>query len=236
VLEKVPGAPQIGPLLKSCVLRTPPESAPKALDEALEASAGILSVLHGLRIVVARRRALEGDLSALRPEVETLGRASPKLGAQLDQWMWQITDQAATLALVPLKLSHGDYTHDQILFEGGAAALLDFDGVCLAEPALDLGQFCAYLRMGCAKAERAAQTGPSGLGDELSDRFVSAYIEMAGVPRAEVPRLLGRIRVYEAMRLLRICVHSWQQLKAARLSIALSVLEEEIECVSRHAR
>jgi hypothetical protein len=235
VLEKIPGAPQIGLLVKSRVLDTPAESAPIALDEAVEACAGILSVLHGWRIEVGRRRALDRDLSALRPELEAVSWASPDLGAQLNEWTRQIAEKAAVFAPLLPKLSHGDYTHDQILFEDGAGGLLDFDGLCMAEPALDLGQFCAYLRMACAKAERAAQIGPSGLGDQLSDRFVRTYIQAAEVPRREVSRLHGRIRVYEAVRLVWICVHSWQQLKRSRLSTALSVLEEEIACLSKHA-
>jgi Ser/Thr protein kinase RdoA (MazF antagonist) len=235
VLEKIPGAPQIGPLVKSRVLGTPAESAPIALDDAVQACAGILSVLHGWRIEVGRRRTLDRDLSALRPELEAVNHASPNLGAQLNEWTRLIADKAAAFAPFLPKLSHGDYTHDQILFEDGAIGLLDFDGLCLAEPALDLGQFCAYLRMACAKAERGAQIGPSGLGDQLSDRFVRTYVQAAEVPRREVPRLRGRIRVYEAVRLVRICVHSWQQLKAARLSTALSVLEEEVACLSKCA-
>jgi ABC-type multidrug transport system fused ATPase/permease subunit len=231
VLEKIPGAPQIGPLVKSRVLGTPAESAPIDLEEAVEACAGILSVLHGWRIKVGRHRTLAGDLSRLGPELQTVGRAAPSLGAQLNEWTQQIADKAAARTPLSPRLGHGDYTHDQVLFDGDAVGLLDFDGLCLAEPALDLGQFCAYLRMACAKAERAAQSGPSGLGDQLSDRFVRAYIQAAGVPRPEVPRLLDRIRVYEALRLVRICVHSWQQLKAARLSTAVSVLEEEIPCL-----
>jgi aminoglycoside phosphotransferase (APT) family kinase protein len=214
----------------------PAESAPIALEEAVEACAGILSVLHGWRIKVGRRRTLECDLSALRSELEAVNHASPNLGAQLEDRMRQIVDNAAKFAPFPLRLSHGDYTHDQILFENGGRGLLDFDGLCLAEPALDLGQFCAYLRMACAKAERAAQTGPSGLGDQLSSRFGRAYIRAAGVPRPEVRRLHGRTRVYEAVRLVRICVHSWQQLKPVRLSTALSVLEEEMAWLSAHAR
>jgi hypothetical protein len=236
VLEKIPGAPQIGPLIRSRVLGMPAEAAPIALEEAVEACAGVLSVLHGWRIEVGRRRTLECDLSALRSELQAVNHASPNLGAQLEDRMRQIVDKAAKFAPFPLRLSHGDYTHDQILFEKGGRGLLDFDGLCLAEPALDLGQFCAYLRMACAKAERAAQTGPSGLGDQLSNRFGRAYIQAAGVPRPEVRRLHGRTRVYEAVRLVRICVHSWQQLKPARLSTALSVLDEDMAWLSAHAR
>jgi ABC-type multidrug transport system fused ATPase/permease subunit len=232
VLEQVPGAPQIGPLIKSRFLGSPVESAPITLEEAVEACAHIISALHGWQIEVGPCRSLAADLGALRPEVELVSRMSPDLGAQLDECLRKIADRAVTLDPMSLKLSHGDYTHDQVLFDGHVCGLLDFDGLCLAEPALDLGQFCAYLRLACAKAERAAATGRSGLGDELSELFVRSYVSAAEMGAAEVGRLRGRIGLHEALRLVRICVHSWQQLKAARLSTSLSVLEEQIACLS----
>ncbi len=235
VLEQVPGAPQIGPLIKSRVLGSPVESAPIALEEAVEACAHIISALHGWEIEVGPCRSLAADLIGLRPDVELVRRMSPNLGARLDECLGQIAHWGVTLHRMPLKLSHGDYTHDQVLFDCEARGLLDFDGMCMAEPALDLGQFCAYLRLACAKAERAAGTGRSGLGDELSELFVDSYVAAAEIRAAEVGLLRGRIGLHEALRLVRICVHSWQQLKAARLATSLSVLEEQIPCLSKRA-
>jgi ABC-type multidrug transport system fused ATPase/permease subunit len=231
VLERVPGAPRVGPLIKSRVLG-PQTASAIGLEEAVDACAWIASSLHGWGIEVGARRTFEDDLNALRPDLEVVARMSPDLGAQLGEWTRQIVDRASTLAPLPAKFSHGDFTHDQVLFDDHAAGLLDFDGLCLAEPALDLGQFCAYLRLACAKAEHAAQTGRSGLGDELCDRFVRTYVEAAEMPHGEVRQLRDRIQVYEALRLVRVGGHSCQQLKATRLSTAVSVLEERIACMS----
>src|SRR3712207_8430077 len=55
-------------------------------------------------------------------------------------------EAAAECDPLPLVPSHGDLTPGQILFDGARPGLLDFDTVCQAEPALDLGQFLAYLR------------------------------------------------------------------------------------------
>jgi aminoglycoside phosphotransferase (APT) family kinase protein len=110
--------------------------------------------------------------------------------------------------------------------EAGRAGLLDFDTMCRAEPALDLGHFCAYLRVACHKAERAASSSAS-LGPELSERFLLAYIEACG--SAEDPGCLRpRVAAYEAVSLLRMSLHRWHQLKAARTSDVLTVLSERV--------
>jgi ABC-type multidrug transport system fused ATPase/permease subunit len=236
LFESVPGVPLIAPLIKCRALDMPEDMGPIALEDAVEICASIAAALHDSGIDAGPQRMLEDDLNALRPDLEIVAGMSPILGAQLHKWMQEIADSAADFAPLPQKLAHGDYTHDQVLFDGDSAGLLDFDGMCQAEPALDLGQFCAYLRLACAKAEGVARTGRSSLGDELSDRFVGTYVQEAGIPQAKAWQLRGRVGAYEALRLVRICLHSWQQLKPARLSAALSVLEEEIARLSKPSR
>ena len=236
LFETVPGVPLIASLIKSRALGLPDDMGPITVEQAVEVCASIAAVLHDSRIDAGPQRMLEDDLNALRPDLEIVAEMSPRLGAQLHSWMQAIMDSAADFAPLPPKLAHGDYTHDQILFDGDSVGLLDFDGICQAEPALDLGQFCAYLRLACAKAERTDGTGRTNLGDELSERFVRTYVQEAGLPQAKTWQLRGRIGAYEALRLVRICLHSWQQLKPTRLSVALSVLKEEIARLSTRAR
>jgi phosphotransferase family enzyme len=233
LLEKVPGTRQIGPLIKSRV-QGQADRPPLALEEAVDACAQIASSLHRWEIEVAPRRTLEDDLSALRPGLEIVARMSPDLGRRLEKSVQQIADADSTLAPLEASLNHGDYTPSQVLFDGDSAGLLDFDGLCRAEPALDVGHFSAYLRLACAKAEQAVRTGRSDLGDELSDRFVRTYVRATGTAGAEAQRLGGRIGIYEALSLVGIGVRSWQQLKPVRLSTALWVLEEV--CLPRLAR
>jgi ABC-type multidrug transport system fused ATPase/permease subunit len=228
LFENIPGVPLIASSIKCRALPFPDEAATVTLEESVEICASIAAALHDSGIELAPQRTLEEDLRGLRSDLETVRRMSPGLGARLEERMRRIVDEGEAFAPLPAKPAHGDFTHDQVLFDGDAAGLLDFDGLCMAEPALDLGQFCAYLRLACAKAERASQTGNSGLGEELADRFVRTYIRAAGIAGSEVQRLRGRIGLYEALRLVRISLHSWQQLKPARLSAALSVLEGRI--------
>jgi Ser/Thr protein kinase RdoA (MazF antagonist) len=227
LLEKVPGTRRIGALIKSRVQEEGEGAASLALEEAVDACAHIAATLHGWEIEVAPHRTFDDDLTALRPDLEIVAGMAPELGAELADSIRRIADAASTLVPLPLKLGHGDFTPSQVLFDDDIGGLLDFDGLCQAEPARDLGHFCAYLRVACAKAEWAAGKDRSGLSEELVDRFVRTYEGVTGTPPAEARQLHGRIGVHASLRLVKMSVGSWHQLKAARLSAALSVLEEE---------
>ena len=120
--------------------------------------------------------------------------------------------------------SHGDFTHAQLLTGEGRCGLVDFDSIARAEPALDLGQFLAYLRIATARAEPSAGSDPA---DRMGERFLAAYVEAAdaGVG-TEVLR--GRAEVYETISLLRCTVHAWQKLNARRARTVLSILLRQV--------
>src|SRR6185312_14721326 len=63
---------------------------------------------------------------------------------------------AGPLGAGPAGLCHGDLTHHQIVLEGDTPGLVDFDDVCMGEAALDLGHFCAYLRLAARRAAEPA--------------------------------------------------------------------------------
>jgi aminoglycoside phosphotransferase (APT) family kinase protein len=132
---------------------------------------------------------------------------------------------------MPVVLSHGDYTPGQVLFDGVRPGLLDFDTVCRAEPALDLGQFLAYLRLAVTK-----EAGPDGAPDleaGLVDRFLDGYATAAGLsPRAD-RSLRTRVSVYEQISLLRVALHSFYKLKPRRLELVLRLLGQEIDVPAR---
>jgi hypothetical protein len=101
--------------------------------------------------------------------------------------------------------------------------LVDFDTVCQAEPALDLGQFVAYLRFTLRK-----RSGDAGLADELAARFLDAY-PLGG--RAGRARLEARVAGYEVLSLLRMALHGWQKFKPDRVLVLVPLLEERASCL-----
>ncbi len=226
LFEAIPGQPRIGQLLTArCLGRRAVE-----LEGAIGTCARIAAGVHGCGLTVARTRTLYDEVTALHPGLDAMRRVTPALGERLDGWIDQVLDEASEHDPVTQRLCHGDYTHNQVVFHRRRSGLLDFDDVCMAEPALDLGRFCAYLRVAAHKAALAAQREPDP-GDELCRRFLTTYLRSAGVPADDRPNLRGRVDAYEAVTLARVVVNSWQQLKPARTACALSVLEERMACL-----
>jgi ABC-type multidrug transport system fused ATPase/permease subunit len=226
LLEAIPGTPQINQLLKARLNGADRPAGALTLDHALDACAQIANALHRSNIGLGRRRTLDNDLTGLRKGIREVQRVSPDLGAQFQTWLERIESYAEESdALLP-RFCHGDYTYAQVIFDGRQSGLVDFDTVCQAEPALDLGQFLAYLRAAAHKARKAATPGATPIGVQLGEHFLDTYIAVAGDQIEDAERLRIRVSVYEVVSLMRMALHSWQQLKATRLENAIAVLEE----------
>ncbi len=226
LLEAIPGTPQINQLLKARLSGADLLTGALTLDQALDACAQIVNALHRSNIGLGRRRTLDDDLTGLRKDIREVQRIAPELGSQFQTWLERIESYAEESdALLP-RFCHGDYTYAQVIFDGRQSGLVDFDTVCQAEPALDLGQFLAYLRAAAHKAGKAANSGATPIGVQLGEHFLDTYIAAAGDQIEDAERLRIRASVYEVVSLMRMALHSWQQLKATRLENAIAVLEE----------
>ena len=155
-------------------------------------------------------------------------RITPELGAHFQAWLERIATYAEESDPLGRCFSHGDYTYSQLIFEGSQRGLVDFDTVCQAEPALDLGQFLAYLRVATHKAQKLTASVQTDLGAQLGEQFLQTYIAAMGDQIEDAERLRVRVSVYEVVSLIRMALHSWQQIKPARLENVLAVLEEQL--------
>jgi hypothetical protein len=226
LLEEVPGAPRVARLIAARLDEsTAGHEEPLGLEQAVDECAAIVATVHASGITQGRRRALGDECDAVARELSMLRRVSPRLGALLDGAVGRVAAEGAPAEAMERCFCHGDYTPAQVLFDGSASALIDFDNTCQAEPGLDLGHFAAYLKLAARKAEMRKRIDPSGLGDTLSRRFLDHYVA-AGPPIVDGESLRRRLRLYEQLSLVRVAMHSWHQLKPGRVATALSVLEE----------
>ena len=234
LLSEIPGVPRISQLIKARLNGTVDgESETLTLEHALDVCAHIATTLHTSKIELGSLRTLDDELEALRRQLVSIKRISPSLGGQLEAWIAQLEAYSNEAEADSLCFSHGDFTYTQLIFDDatGGSGLVDFDTVCQAEPALDLGQFLAYLRLAVVKAKPSASVETAMLAEQLCARFLQAYVP-AGTRTVDAEaRLRKRVAVYEVVSLLRIAVHSWQKLKSTRLEHVLDVLQERMSAL-----
>lgn len=228
LLEWIPGVPRVAKLLKATLEGAGAVSGDDMhLADALRSSASVAACIHGSEIDLGPTRTFEGEIRRLDTALHLVHQVTPALGAILARWLDRT--RAMGVGSLPLELhfAHGDFSSSQVLFDGRRCGLVDFDSVCQAEPALDLGHFLAYLRL----AGRKASDTPGGdqLVDEMCSLFLDSYCSASSLGIAELSRLLARTALYELVSLLRLAIHSWQKLKGQRLANALSLISERGE-------
>lgn len=180
--------------------------------EAVDVCAVVAARLHASPATGAARR-IEDEVASLRREAELMEPLHPDL--RLERWIERSVAIAANTEPLPARLSHGDFTPAQVIGDADSCGLLDFDNAAMAEPASDVGRFCAYL-------------GMSAHGDvTLRERFLTGYMKLAGLPQRGRPDLRRRVAAYQGLALCRIVLNSRQQLKAARADRAAALLEED---------
>jgi aminoglycoside phosphotransferase (APT) family kinase protein len=129
------------------------------------------------------------------------------------------TAPASGWPLAPV-VAHGDLTPAQLLRgETGGVGLVDVDTLCLAEPALDLGRFLAYLQV--TGIRRSAGARP--LLADLTEHFLQSYLDAC--PATDARLLRARTAAYRALSLARLGASACWQLKDDRLSAAADVLD-----------
>jgi thiamine kinase-like enzyme len=148
----------------------------------------------------------------------------------------RLADQLATRleALEPdaYRPAHGGFKASQLLFHSHKVFVVDFDGFCLADPALDVGYFLAYLR-------------PSGLWYQLpgmmswfksaSEAFTSTYRHAMiehGITEEAINGILQRSKLYEAALLFKIATRRVNRLNSPRPKELAAMLEEISACIS----
>jgi hypothetical protein len=116
-------------------------------EEIGVAAAQLLHRLHTCGVSLARRHELADELRPLQDRVESLSAAAPfaaaparrclglaGAGAELP-WQWRAFP------------SHRDFYEDQLVLGPGGLVVLDADDAAMSEPALDVANFSAHLRL-----------------------------------------------------------------------------------------
>jgi Ser/Thr protein kinase RdoA (MazF antagonist) len=183
--------------LKLLVLRAVPGEPARALLLAGEASTAVriaeaIHSLHGSGVPFDRRHRLHDEVASLPERVERIAESSELLAGPAQRCLELVNRLAERQWPWRWHPVHRDFYHDQVLVGEHGLSVLDFDDAAMSEPALDVANFMAHLRL------LGFQEGESDALAASASAFESRYRELD--PRLD-PAL---VRFLEGATLLRL--------------------------------
>ncbi len=145
--------------------------------------------LHHCKLDAERKHDPEDEVQLLEGWVRLTGEVHDGLRDVTAKAMVDVREALLGLGETPTALVHRDFYEKQVIIDGERTALIDFDTLCKADPAIDLGNVIAHIRL--ARAKGIAVEGG------LEDSFLDAY----GSTDADLPR---RVEVYTRATILRL--------------------------------
>lgn len=229
LMEAIPGQP----VVKHLIHDGPGyEMDGLTIKQAIQISGRIAAAFHKTGITIGDPFTLTAFAEQVRKELVTTKQEQPDLAARIYAYLDKIVGAAQGCAVLPFVLNHGDYTYTQLIFHGKSVGLVDFDSICQAEPALDLGQFIAYQRLAFLKEQDPANPFSPQEVDTFCEYFLEAYFEMFPDRKAAEGLVRTRTLFYELLSLVRLMVHSAEKQKSSRFLLVTQVVEERMQCLN----
>jgi hypothetical protein len=128
--------------------------------------------------------------------------------------------------------AHGGFKASQLLFHSHKVFVVDFDGFCLADPALDVGYFLAYLRpSGLWYQSPGTMPWFEAAAEVFTSTYRHAMLEL-GVAEEAIDGILQRSKLYEAALLFKIATRRVNRLNSPRPKELAAMLKEIAICLS----
>lgn len=199
------------------------------LRQELDRTAFALATLHASGASYGRTATFADELAEVTEVVDRLSLSVPELAVAAAPLLRHLADRAAAEPPDPAVPAHHDFRPAQVLLHGRSVGFIDFDGACMAEPALDLGRFRAKLRdIGISALGLTGEPLPAHrvaanlrLLDELCEQFLAEYQRHAEVSRA-------RVVLWESCDLLTTMLHAWTKVRLLRVEPRLTVLLHQL--------
>lgn len=172
-----------------------------------------LARLHAAPVSGLGWRGIGDDLAGLQAVSHVVATCAPATWPAFDVALGCLS--ALPWTEQPPVVSHGAFRTDQLLAVDGHAVMVDIDGLCLADPARDLGNMLAYLRW---KAIR--QPHHAAFIYEAADSFLHGYGRLARLPDG------SRIAVHQAASMLKIAERRFQRLEVTAWGLVPRLVEE----------
>jgi hypothetical protein len=201
--------------------------------EELQLTAKALARLHTSSVRpdegVPRTGAKEAKRA--RERAALISSHNPTMAAEVQRLAEQLATRLEALQPDEYRPAHGGFKASQLLFHSHQVFVVDFDGFCLADAALDVGYFLAYLRpSGLWYGRGGMRRWFADSSDVFTGSYRQAMIE-CGVPEAAIDGILQRSRLYEAALLLKIATRRVNRLNSPRSKELSAMLREIAACL-----
>jgi len=143
-----------------------PDLSPGQHSAATQATGQALARFHKTPVNVTTRHSATQEIELLEKWVQLVAEAYPDQAGAVHDGFQHIRASLANCRDEDIALVHRDFYEKQVLVSNDATVLIDFDTLCQADPALDVGNFLAHLQLnrlqgmgGCQDAEAAFLVG-----------------------------------------------------------------------------
>jgi glutathione synthase/RimK-type ligase-like ATP-grasp enzyme/aminoglycoside phosphotransferase (APT) family kinase protein len=207
-------------------------------EEELRLTAQALAQLHTSMIqpVGSKRRTGAQEARRARERAALLARHNPQQADEVKQLAQRLATALEIQQPDTYRPAHGGFKSSQLLFHSHHAFVVDFDGFCLADPALDIGYFLAYLRPATLWYHRP---GARQWFEASAALFVHAYREAMlerGVAPQTIESSIARSKLYEAALLFKIATRRVNRLNSPRPGELAAMLDEVARCLAGQER
>ncbi len=201
--------------------------------EELRLTAIALARLHTSTVSLDEKLTRTGTKEAkrTRDRAQLIAAANPEQAEDVQKLAQQLTQRLETSQPDVYRPAHGGFKASQLLFHSGSVFVVDFDGFCLADSALDVGYFLAYLRpSGLWYAHAGMREWFEAAAHIFSNTYKQAMVEL-GETSTHVDSILQRARLYEAVLIFKIATRRVNRLNSPRPQELTAMLHEIATCL-----
>ena len=202
-------------------------------DEALRLTAMALAHLHTSSVRPNEQTPRTGAKEAKRARERgsLIATRNPAQAEEVQRLVQQLATRMEALQPDTYRPAHGGFKASQLLFHSHQVFVVDFDGFCLADAALDVGYFLAYLRPSGLWYHRS---GMRRWFEAAKEVFITTYRQAMlerDIAQSSIDGILERSRLYEAALLFKIATRRVNRLNSPRSKELSAMLSEITRCL-----
>ena len=199
----------------------------------LQLTAIALARIHTSTVQLDERMVRTGAKEAKRTHerAQLIAAANPENAKEIHRLSQYLVSQLETQHSAVYRPAHGGFKASQLLFHSNCVFVVDFDGFCLADAALDIGYFLAYLRpSGLWYARPGMRQWFEASAQVFTRTYRQAMLEL-GESVGNVNDSMERVRLYEAALLFKIATRRVNRLNSPRPKELSAMLQEIATCL-----